>query len=227
MPIGDKAGAIPYTRSMTAPGPIDCDLHPTVPGLSALMPYLAEVWRETVPRRGSEPLVPISHPTGNPLSVRPDWRGADGLGATDAGRLAEQALDPFGTQAAILNCLYGAPVLFSDDLAGAFCRAANDWVAAEWLDRDPRLRASIVVPQLNAERAVEDVDLVCCVVDATLLGFPAQVDRGPLPPQGAWVQISGIFGREYWIDPSGQHYPIVEHARIAPVSIPSSPYLSP
>ena len=143
---------------MTAPGPIDCDLHPTVPGLSTLTPYLDEVWRESVQRRGFEPAVPISYPTVNPLSVRADWRGADGLGATDAARLAEQALAPFGTQAAILNCLYGAPVLFSDDLASAFCRAVNDWVAAEWLDRDPRLRASIVVPQLNAERAVDEIE---------------------------------------------------------------------
>ena len=156
--IGDKTGAIPYTRAMTAPGPIDCDLHPTVPNLGALLPYLDEVWRETVQRRGFEPLVPISYPTGNPLSVRSDWRGADGLGATDAGRLAEQALDPFGTRIAILNCLHGAPVLFSDDLASAFCRAVNDWIAAEWLDRDPRLRASIVVPQLNAERAVDEIE---------------------------------------------------------------------
>jgi hypothetical protein len=41
------------------------------------------------------------------------------------------------------------------------------------------------------------------------------------------VQVSGVFGRQYWIDPSGQHYPLIGQARIAPVSIPSSPYLSP
>ncbi len=156
--LGDKAGAMSYTRPMTASGPIDCDLHPTVPGLGVLLPYLDEVWRETVQRRGLEPLVPISYPIGNPLSVRSDWRDADGLGATDAARLADQALAPFGTQAAIVNCLYGGPVLFSDDLASAFCRAINDWIAAEWLDRDPRLRASIVVPQLNAERAVDEIE---------------------------------------------------------------------
>jgi len=143
---------------MPAQGPIDCDLHPTVPSLGALLPYLDEVWRDNVVRRGFEPLVPISYPTRNPLSVRADWRDADGHGATEPGRLGREALDPFGTRLAILNCLYGAPVLFSDDLASAFSRAVNDWVAGEWLDADARLRASIVVPQTNAERAVEEIE---------------------------------------------------------------------
>lgn len=67
----------------------------------------------------------------------------------------------------------------------------------------------------------------CCVVDATLLGFPVQLDRGSLPADGAWVQVSGVFGRRYWIDPSGQHYPLLQRAYVSPVSIPSSPYLSP
>ena len=31
-------------------GPIDCDLHPTVPEMAALTPYLDEVWREAVVR---------------------------------------------------------------------------------------------------------------------------------------------------------------------------------
>ena len=33
----------------------------------------------------------------------------------------------------------------ADEIA-AFARAVNDWMAREWLDREPRLRASIVVP---------------------------------------------------------------------------------
>lgn len=69
--------------------------------------------------------------------------------------------------------------------------------------------------------------VTCCVVDATLLGFPVQLDRGPLPAEGAWVQVSGRFGQEYWTDASGAHYPLIQHAHIAPVTIPSSPYLSP
>ena len=37
-------------------------------------------------------------------------------------------------------------------------RAVNDWQIAEWLDKEPRLRASIVVPTQNAEMAAEEID---------------------------------------------------------------------
>ena len=47
---------------------------------------------------------------------------------------------------------------FSEDLGAAMARAVNDWIAREWLDRDPRLRASIVVPQQNAELAVAEIE---------------------------------------------------------------------
>ncbi|MDE2582126.1 MAG: amidohydrolase [Rhodospirillales bacterium] len=141
---------------MTAP--IDCDLHPTVPSLSALLPHLGPVWRETVSRRGLDELNSIAYPANAPLTVRADWRGDRGQAATTAERLAAEALAPFGTGTAILNCLYGAPVLFSDDLASVFCRAVNDWVAAEFLDRNPAFRASIVVPMTNAELAVEEIE---------------------------------------------------------------------
>ncbi len=48
--------------------------------------------------------------------------------------------------------------MFSEDLSLGFCRAINNWLAAEWLDRDPRLRASIVVPPHSAELAAEEVE---------------------------------------------------------------------
>ena len=56
--------------------------------------------------------------------------------------------------------LHGAPSIFSEDLAAAFCRAINDWVAREWLDRDDRLRASIVVPMHSPELAAKEVERV-------------------------------------------------------------------
>jgi predicted TIM-barrel fold metal-dependent hydrolase len=64
----------------------------------------------------------------------------------------------FGADLAICNCLYGVQLLFAEDLAAAFARALNDWIAKEWLDREPRLRASIVVPIQNTEYAVDEIE---------------------------------------------------------------------
>ena len=72
-------------------------------------------------------------------------------------RPISDAVDGFGTRFAILNCLYGAPMLYSEDMAAGFRRALNDWLKAEWLDRDPRLRASIVVPPHASELAAEEI----------------------------------------------------------------------
>ncbi len=70
--------------------------------------------------------------------------------------------------------------------------------------------------------------VTCCVVDASLLGFPVQLDRTVRAPnEGDWIQVSGVFGTRYWTDPSGQHYPLINRATISGVSIPSTPYLSP
>ena len=69
--------------------------------------------------------------------------------------------------------------------------------------------------------------VTCCVVDATLLGFPVQVLSGQIPNEGAWVQVTGTFGQHYWTDHTGSQYPLIQQARLTPATIPSSPYLSP
>ncbi len=150
---------------MTRPrfGAIDCDIHPAVPALSALLPYLDDHWREAVVQRGLDELRTIAYPPNAPLSARPDWRhGSDShSGAVAGGGLADlraQALDPFDAQIAICNCLYGVPMLFSEDMAAGLARAVNDWIAREWLDREPRLRASIVVSPQNPEFAVDEIE---------------------------------------------------------------------
>lgn len=146
---------------MPPTAPIDCDVHPAVPSLAALMPYLPDIWRDTVTRRGMDDLNTINYPSRNPLTVRADWRDQSdpsARAATTAAALGAQALDPFGTQLAICNCLYGAQAMFSEDLGAAFARAINDWIAREWLDADPRLRASIVVPMQNPHLAVEELE---------------------------------------------------------------------
>ena len=72
--------------------------------------------------------------------------------------IRNQALDPFGSCFAICNVLHGAVALFNEDMAAALCTAVNDWTAGELLDREPRLRASMVVPTRVPEMGAREID---------------------------------------------------------------------
>ena len=60
---------------------IDCDIHPAVPGMQVLLPYLDEYWREHLITRGTERLTlhMTSFPPNAPHNGRPDWKPEAGL----------------------------------------------------------------------------------------------------------------------------------------------------
>ena len=141
-------------------GAIDADVHPAVPGMAALLPYLDAHWREQVVVRGIDGLEGVMWKPALPLSCRPDWRPPQGKPGASLDALRTQALDPFGTSVAVCNPLWGAPSLPSEDMAMALCRAMNDWTAREWLDAEPRLRGAIVVPPQAPDLAAEEIERV-------------------------------------------------------------------
>jgi predicted TIM-barrel fold metal-dependent hydrolase len=143
-------------------GAIDCDIHPAVPRTAALLPYLDEFWRDQIVTRYIDraPFTLMSYPPNSPISARADWRPVSEPPGSDLGLLCAQALDAFGTRIAICNVLHGAAALFNEDMAAALCRAVNDYVARELLDREPRLRASILVPAQNPELAATEIERV-------------------------------------------------------------------
>jgi uncharacterized protein len=161
------------------PGGIDCDLHPAVPGLKALLPYLADHWRDTVVQRGLHDLESIAYPVNAPLTSRPDWRPPAGKPGSDLELLRRDALDAFGSTVGICNCLYGAQLLFSEDMGAGFARAINDWMAREWLDREKRLRASIIIPTQNAELAVEEIERIAPDRRFVQILMPVMLDAPP------------------------------------------------
>jgi predicted TIM-barrel fold metal-dependent hydrolase len=141
-------------------GAIDCDLHPAMPSVAALSPYLDEFWRDQLANRHIDqlPFVLSSYPPASPLTARPDWRQPSGAPAGDLDAIRRNVLDRHAIRYAICNPLHGAVALFNDDMAAALCAAVNDWMASELLDKEPRLRASMLVPAQSPELAVREVE---------------------------------------------------------------------
>ncbi len=152
MPLDPAALHVPQ-------GAIDCDVHPTLPGMAALMPYLDVYWRDAFAMRGIDrmDLTMSGEPPHTPFRARADWRRPGGGGARDVAGLQRDLLDSFRLRLAILNCIHPGLAVFSEDMAAVMCRAVNDWLAAEWLDRDDRLRAAITVPLQGPALAVEEI----------------------------------------------------------------------
>ena len=123
-----------------------------------LLPYLNDYWRDQVTTRGMTDLVSQSYPVNSPISARPDWRPKQGKPGSSLADMQKQALDPFQTAFGICNPLYGVQMVFSEDMQDAFCRALNDWLVKEWLDKDARLRGSIVIPTQSVEKSVAEIE---------------------------------------------------------------------
>ncbi|MCA4920009.1 MAG: amidohydrolase family protein, partial [Roseomonas sp.] len=134
---------------------IDCDLHPGLPSMASLFPYMDQHWRTSLKERGVSQLESASWPPAAPSTVRADWRGPKGEAPCTLATLQAQVLDRWQVGTGILNPLFPAQLPFSRDLSAAFARAVNDWIRAEWLEGDKRLRASILLPNAIEESVAE------------------------------------------------------------------------
>jgi predicted TIM-barrel fold metal-dependent hydrolase len=141
---------------------IDVDVHAVVPSLDAIRPYLDAPWLQYIDERGwGGPLNDLVYPKGLATTARPEWRPGDGSEpASRAALVREHILEPWRPDYAIVNCTWpidGGP----PDVSAALARAVNDWLVAEWLDQDERLRASIVLPsRVDPAALAAEVDRV-------------------------------------------------------------------
>jgi predicted TIM-barrel fold metal-dependent hydrolase len=154
-------GQEPRIRDVTGGLPvIDCDIHNAVPSVQALFPYLDDHWREYISTSAFKGPVDTAYPPRAPTACRPDFRPPQGPPGSDLALLRQQTLDAWGAEIGILNCAYAVESIHNPDAAVAMARAVNDWQIAEWLEKEPRLRASIVVPSQLPELAAQEIERV-------------------------------------------------------------------
>ncbi len=142
----------------TAPSVIDGDIHCVVPSSASLLPYLSPYWQEQLSQSGFKGPVDDPYPSAAAALIDPDAQPPPGRPAgSDLALIREQVLDAWNVAYGILTCTYAVDSLHNPDAALAFARAVNDWQLAEWLDKEPRLRASIVVPIQQPQLAAQEI----------------------------------------------------------------------
>jgi hypothetical protein len=136
---------------------IDADLHAVVPSVETLFPWLDEHWREYISQSGFKGPNDTAYPRA-PTSARPGTAPTGGVAGSDLALLREQALDAWGAAYGILNCAYAIESIHNPDADRVLARAVNDWLIAEWLEKEPRLRGSLVVPSKQPDEAAREID---------------------------------------------------------------------
>jgi uncharacterized protein len=133
---------------------IDTDVHCSPKALSDFSPYLDAYWRGYITEGGLalSPTQGGAYPPAAPTTGSP--------APTSVADLREGFLDVQGPQLALLNCTTSFHCNRNPYYEAALCRAVNDWLVAEWLERDDRLRASMVVPTLDTEAAVAEIERI-------------------------------------------------------------------
>ena len=140
---------------------IDADVHNDVPKVDVLFPYLADYWIEHITNTLFKGPTEAYYPPGSPVAAREGSRPDEGVPpGSSLVQLQQQVLANDGVELAVLSCLYAVDSLHNPDAAVALASAVNDWQIAEWLDKEPRLRASIVVPSQLPALAAREIDRV-------------------------------------------------------------------
>lgn len=160
---------------------IDCDVHSRVPSTDELLPYLDQHWREYVSEIGVDRFgLGLMAPslTHLPGLLRSSVRASAELRDSAATAQPKQGGREYVTERhrtfgepssvgvpdvdnveyAIVNCYMGVEGIRNPDLATAVARAVNDWLISEWLEKEPRLRASLVVPVGYPQGVIEEID---------------------------------------------------------------------
>jgi uncharacterized protein len=137
------------TAALDLHGAIDADVHCAPASIDALTPYMDDYWRDYVENAGMmlSPTLTGTYPEA--VSPAPP---------STVEALRDEVLDPWGLRAAVLTCVSAFDVSRNPYYETALCRAINDWLRAEWLERDERLRASLVLPTLDPEAAIAEIE---------------------------------------------------------------------
>lgn len=140
---------------------VDCDIHPYPKQRSDLLQFLPARWREyidTYGARGAQPFLGLMH-IPRVQQARLDSMPETGPAGSDLKLMQTQLLDFYDIKYGILQPFGpgGGQNLLHPGLAVAINSAVNDWQIAYWLEPEPRLRGSLMLPQEDAEASLQEL----------------------------------------------------------------------
>jgi predicted TIM-barrel fold metal-dependent hydrolase len=136
---------------------VDCDVHTAPRAASVLGRYLPERWRLYHETYGGRTATRLAYPRAHPRASRSDSFPADGPPGSDLAVLREQLLDRYAVSHAIMTPIGLQPSVLHRDYGAALAAATNEWQAAEWLEADARLRASIIIAHEAPDLAADEI----------------------------------------------------------------------
>lgn len=143
---------------------IDCDIHPGLHSTRELFPFLSQRWQQHLQNYAVHFRTPFTSTTPYPrsaplLSRRDAWPPSGRVPGSDLEFMRLQHLDELNIEVGILQVLdMLVPSLQNLDFSAAMASALNDWQAHTWCDREPRLKASILVPQEDPPAAIREIE---------------------------------------------------------------------
>ena len=138
------------------PAFIDCDLHNELDSTRDLYPYLSRRWRDHLDTYGASGPNAGWYPRF--LDHREESRPPSGrIAGSELVFTRTDFIEPNNVAYGILNPLGPAASQLNHELGAALATATNDWQVAEWLDPEPRLRASIAVASEDPVRAAAEI----------------------------------------------------------------------
>jgi predicted TIM-barrel fold metal-dependent hydrolase len=151
---------------------VDCDIHNAPRSEQALLEFMPRRWREArsaggrleaavEARRetlGDRSYLGGEYPRSTPRASRTDaWPPSGDPPASDLPFLRAQLLDRWDIEYGVLTPMLGAGEQLDVERGAALASAINDWQVADWLDPEPRLRASVNVAYEDGPLAAAEI----------------------------------------------------------------------
>ncbi|HLH68543.1 MAG TPA: amidohydrolase family protein [Candidatus Dormibacteraeota bacterium] len=137
---------------------VDCDVHVAPVAADSIAAYLPQRWRHHNARfyrtyQGD------FYPRRSEYGERFDAWPPSGLRpGADLDFLRKQHLDAWGIDIAVITPITHPSNQANLEFSAALARAMNEWQLEVWLEREPRLRGSILVPTEDPEAAATEIE---------------------------------------------------------------------